>query len=115
MVEERGIDITSKLSLVYEDSDIVVYTAPNEDELKDLLMDLLRTKGPMTIRELHSHLSGLASEDKIRQALNKLALDNKVVVTADGRYYPAEAAPLDEEYYAYEEYGYSDYEGYYEY
>lgn len=108
--EERS-DITSRLSRIYEDGDIVVYTAPNEDELKDLLLDLLRKYGPMTIRDLHAHLSGLASEDKIRQALNHLVLNNKVYVFSDGKYAIAE---VDEVGYAdyYDEDYYSEYEAY---
>ena len=109
--EERS-DITSRLSRIYEDDDIVVYTAPNEDELKDLLLDLLRKHGPMTIRDLHAHLSGLASEDKIRQALNHLVLNNKVYVFSDGKYAIAEVDEVgytdyyDEDYYSeYEAYG----------
>ena len=104
----KRVDVTDKLSTIYEDDEIVVYTAPNEDELKELLLDLLRNYGPMTIRDLHSHLSGLASEDKIRQALNHLAMANKVYMQ-DGRYYIAE---VYEEYE--EDYGY-DYEEYEEY
>jgi len=103
----KKVDVTDKLSMIYEDDEIVVYTAPNEDELKELLLDILRREGPRTIRELHDHLSGLASEDKIRQALNHLALENKVHMQ-DGRFYIAE---LDEEYYEYE-YGYDEGEGY---
>lgn len=109
--EERN-DITSRLSRIYEDEDIVVYTAPNEDELKDLLLDLLRQYGPMTIRDLHAHLSGLASEDKIRQALNHLVLNNKVYVFSDGKYAVAEVADEDYPSSYYDEDYYSEYEAY---
>ncbi|MCE4600074.1 MAG: ArsR family transcriptional regulator [Desulfurococcales archaeon] len=95
-----GEDITRNLTVIYQDDDIVVYTAPNEDELKDILLDLLRKHQRMNIRELHGHLSGLASEDKIRMALNDLLKDNKVVVDRNGYFYPAELAEeLEEEYY----------------
>ncbi len=77
-----------KLKVVYEDPEVVVMTAPNEEELKDILMNLLRTK-PMTIKELHAILSGIASEDKIRRALFKLADEGKVLLQPDGRFIPA--------------------------
>ncbi|GAB6148364.1 hypothetical protein [Stetteria hydrogenophila] len=103
-------DISSRLSRIYEDDDIVVYTAPNEDELKELLLDLLRKHGPMTIRDLHALLSGLASEDKIRQALNHLALNNKVYVFDDGRYAIAEVSDVGYDYYSdYESYDYDEF------
>jgi len=102
MAEDGREDITKKLTVIYQDDDIIVYTAPNEDELKDILLSLLRKYQRMNIRELHSHLSGLASEDKIRMALNDLLHANKVVVDRNGYFYPAELAEDllgEEEYY----------------
>ena len=95
-------EITKSLTVIYEDDDIVVYTAPNEDELKNILLDLLGKYQKMSIRDLHRHLSGLASEDKIRYALNELMKENKVVVDRQGYFYPAElVAELEvEEYYS---------------
>ena len=81
--------IMENLSVVYEDGEIVVYTAPTEEELKKILIDLLEKHKRMTIRDLHRYLSGLASEDKIRYALNKLMKDNQVRVDRDGYYYLA--------------------------
>ncbi len=74
-----------KLKVVYEDPDVLVVTAPNEDELIKILLDLLRDK-PMNVKELHSILSGLASEDKIRRALIKLVNDGVVYMGVDGRF-----------------------------
>ncbi len=82
------------LSVLYEDTDLVVMTAPNEDELRDILLKLLKD-GPQTIRQLHSYLSGLASEDKIRRALNTLIEERKVDYDKQGRYFLAEF--IDEE------------------
>ena len=65
----------------------MVYTAPNEDELKEIILNLLREYEKMTIRDIHSHLSGLASEDKIRYALNDLMKDNMVYVDRNGYFY----------------------------
>ncbi|MEM4556779.1 MAG: hypothetical protein QXY36_02455, partial [Sulfolobales archaeon] len=47
-----------KLRVVYEDADVLVVTAPNEDELVKILLDLLKDK-PMSVKELHTILSGL--------------------------------------------------------
>jgi len=40
----------------------------------------------MSVKELHSFLSGLASEDKIRKALTKLVNEGRVYVMEDGRF-----------------------------
>lgn len=87
MEHETEVDQSRKLKLrvVYEDPDVLVVTAPNEDELVKILLDLLRDK-PMNVKELHSILSGLASEDKIRRALIRLANDGTVYMRADGRF-----------------------------
>ncbi|MEM2757664.1 MAG: hypothetical protein QW596_04405, partial [Sulfolobales archaeon] len=70
---------------VYEDTDVLVVTAPNEDELVKILLDLLKDK-PMSVKELHAILSGLASEDKIRRALIRLVNDGTVYMQPDGRF-----------------------------
>jgi len=95
-------EITRSLTVIYEDDDIVVYTAPNEDELKSILLELLGKYQKMSIRDLHKHLSGLASEDKIRYALNELMKENKVVVDKQGFFYLAELVDAleVEEYYS---------------
>jgi len=107
-MKEKGegtAEITSNLRVVYEDPEVIVYTAPNEEELKEILLNLLRRYEKMNIRELHSFLSGLASEDKIRYALNELMKENKVIVDRQGYYYLAEFSEekgyvfLDEEEY----------------
>ncbi len=74
------------LDKLYEDDDVVVVVAPNEDQLRDIILELLQER-PMTVRELHSKLSGLASEDKIRYALNKLIEEGIVEGDEEGRYY----------------------------
>ncbi len=74
------------LPKLYEDDEVIVVVAPNEVQLRDIILRLLREK-PMTIKELHSILSGLASEDKIRYALNELMEEGVVVSDDEGRYY----------------------------
>lgn len=83
--EESSNKIESKLKVLYSDKEVVVMTAPNEEELKQILLDLLKEK-PMNLKELHSYLSGIASEDKIRKALSDLAEKNMVTMLEDGRY-----------------------------
>ncbi|MET1128976.1 MAG: ArsR family transcriptional regulator [Thermoproteota archaeon] len=74
------------LDKLYEDEEVIVVVAPNEDQLKDIILQLLREK-PRTVKEIHEILSGLASEDKIRYALNKLAEEGRVENDDEGRYY----------------------------
>ena len=80
-------DFSKKINLkvLYEDPDVVVVTAPNEEELKQILIDLLR-EAPMNLKELHAVLSGLASEDKIRKALSTLMSQGVIRMQPDGRY-----------------------------
>ncbi len=74
------------LQKLYEDDEVIVVVAPNEEQLREILLRLLNEK-PMTVRELHSILSGLASEDKIRHALNELMEEGLVYSDEDGRYF----------------------------
>ncbi len=82
---EETEEVENKLKVVYSDKDVVVMTAPNEEELKQILLDLL-TEKPMNLKELHSKLSGIASEDKIRRALASLSEKGQVTLLEDGKY-----------------------------
>lgn len=87
-LNQGGYEDTSrrlKLKVVYEDPNVLVVTAPNEDELIRIILDLLKSK-PMNVKELHSILSGLASEDKIRRALTRLVNEGVVYTQPDGRF-----------------------------
>jgi len=95
-------EITRNLQMIYQDDEIDVYTAPTEDELKNIIMELLDKHGRMTIRDLHRFLSGLASEDKIRYALNELIKENKVAADRQGYFWPAELDEYGVEYFDYE-------------
>jgi len=74
------------LQKLYEDDELIVVVAPNEDQLRDIIVKLLREK-PLTVKELHSILSGLASEDKIRHALSQLMEEGLVYSDKEGRYF----------------------------
>ncbi|NPA04808.1 MAG: ArsR family transcriptional regulator [Crenarchaeota archaeon] len=78
------------LQKLYEDDEVIVVVAPNEDQLRDIIVRLLEER-PMTVKELHSILSGLASEDKIRHALNELMEIGMVYPDNEGRYFLATA------------------------
>ncbi|BBD72627.1 hypothetical protein HS1genome_1016 [Sulfodiicoccus acidiphilus] len=80
---EQGVE--EKLKVVYTDRDVVVMTAPNEEELKEILLGLLSDK-PMNLKELHTILSGIASEDKIRKALADLTERNLITLLPEGKY-----------------------------
>ncbi|MEZ0394567.1 MAG: ArsR family transcriptional regulator [Desulfurococcaceae archaeon] len=79
-----------RLKVLHEDDDIVIAMAPTEDELVSMVYEMLLEK-PMNLKEIHAVLSGIASEDKIRRALNALSEEGSVVIEGDGRY---RAVPL---------------------
>lgn len=74
-----------RLKILHEDDDIVLMTAPNEDQLASIIKELISIK-PLNLREIHAVLSGIASEDKIRRALNDLLESGEAYVNSEGRY-----------------------------
>jgi flagellar biosynthesis component FlhA len=83
--EIRELAKRIRLKKIHEDSDVVLVTAPNDDELVEILKDLLSIKS-MSIKEIHQVLSGVASEDKIRRALNTLIEKGEVYIDNNGKY-----------------------------
>jgi len=79
------LDKNLKLKVLYEDTEIVVAMAPNESELRNIVLDMLKSE-PKTIKDIHSKLAGIASEDKIRRCLMRLVSEGIVVVDEEGRY-----------------------------
>ncbi|MEM4788597.1 MAG: ArsR family transcriptional regulator [Ignisphaera sp.] len=79
------LDKDLKLKVLYEDPEVIVTMAPNESELKDIVLDMLKSE-PKTIKDIHSKLAGIASEDKIRKCLAKLVNEGIVIVDEEGRY-----------------------------
>ncbi len=72
---------------VYEDQDVVVTIAPRDEELGNVIVDTIREKGrPMTWEELREEFSGIAGEDRLRKALNKLVDTGILVEFPDGSY-----------------------------
>ena len=71
-------EIEENLEVVYDDDEVTVVVAPEEDELKNVIINLLREK-PMDVKEIHNVLTNLASDEKIRKALYELADEGRVV------------------------------------
>jgi len=79
--EERDLEV------VYEDEDVVVMRAPDDEELERMVKDIIRRKGrPVTWKELRKELSGLAGEDRLRKVLVKLIERDEVVEMIDGSF-----------------------------
>ncbi|ESQ23468.1 hypothetical protein DDW02_00310 [Acidilobus sp. SCGC AC-742_M05] len=113
----NGDPVRESLSRIYEDNDVIVYTAPNEDELKEILLNLLRRNGRMSVKDFHRYLSGLASEDKIRYALSDLLRRELVTMDRQGYFYLTELLEEEgleqpEEYWEGEEIGSDDLENF---
>lgn len=83
--KEQAQEVELSLRVIYEDPEIVVITAPNEDELRDIVLNMLR-EGPKTLKEMHGKLAGIASEDKIRRCVIRLMDEGIVVADEDGHY-----------------------------
>lgn len=74
-----------KLKILHEDNDVILMTAPNEEQLVDIIRELIGEK-PMNLREIHKILSGIASEDKIRRALSILVERGLAIMSSNGKY-----------------------------
>ncbi|MEM0355908.1 MAG: ArsR family transcriptional regulator [Desulfurococcaceae archaeon] len=83
--EIKYLSAKVRLKILHEDKDVVLMSAPNEDELKEIIRELISEK-PMNLREIHIILSGIASEDKIRKALTSLTENGLAIMTKEGRY-----------------------------
>ncbi len=76
-----------ELEVVYEDEDVLVVRAPDDEELEKLVVDIIRRKGrPVTWKELRKELSGLAGEDRLRKVLVRLIERDVVVEMIDGTF-----------------------------
>ena len=79
--------VDRKLKILYEDNDIIVVIAPHEDELENIVIDILKGHdGALSVKEIHSYLEAIASEEKIRKTLYRLVSKGKVKSYSDGRY-----------------------------
>lgn len=78
IVSKKRKEIEENLEVVYDDDEVTVVVAPEEDELKDVIINLLKEK-PMDVKEIHNVLTNLASDEKIRKALYELAEEGRVI------------------------------------
>ncbi|MEM0000877.1 MAG: ArsR family transcriptional regulator [Desulfurococcaceae archaeon] len=74
-----------RLRILHEDDEVILVTAPNDEELTIIVKELLSYRS-MNLKEIHQILSGIASEDKIRKALNTLLERSEVYLDNDGKY-----------------------------
>ena len=85
-MESSLLNVRKRLKTVYVDSDVEVVLAPNEKELEEIILLILKEKRIATVKEIHSYLEAIASEEKIRKILHKLVVEGTVKQYHDGRY-----------------------------
>ncbi len=74
-------------SVVYEDSDIIVFRAPRDEELERIVKDIISRRGkPVSWKELRRELSGVVGEDRLRRVLIRLIERDEVVEMLDGTF-----------------------------
>jgi acylphosphatase len=74
-----------ELEKIYEDEEIEVFAAPDDAELEQLLLNILKEK-PMKFKELKEVFSATAGEDRLRRALTKLIDEGLVQELENGTY-----------------------------
>jgi len=76
-----------ELSVVYEDSEVVVFKAPHDEELVELVHNYIKRKGrPVTWKELREVFGGIAGEDRLRKALHRLRERGLLIEVRGGIY-----------------------------
>ncbi|MEM0297607.1 MAG: hypothetical protein QXU35_07580 [Zestosphaera sp.] len=76
-----------KPKIIYEDEEILVMRAPSDEELEEMIVTIIGSKGrPLAWKELRKELSGLVGEDRLRKALLKLIDRDIVVEMIDGTF-----------------------------
>ncbi len=73
--------------VIYEDEDIVVMRAPDDEELIELVKKKIADNGkPISWKELRAYFSGLAGEDRLRKVLIKLIENDEILEMPDGTF-----------------------------
>lgn len=81
--EEAG----RKEDVIYEDEDIVVMRAPDDEELIEMVKKKIYENGrPASWKELRAFFSGLAGEDRLRKVLIKLIESDEIIEMPDGTF-----------------------------
>jgi predicted HTH transcriptional regulator len=79
----RGFDITRVLTKVYSDDEITVLIAPDDSNLENLILDIVRSNEGISVRELRRMFAGISSEDRIRRAIIRLIRRNKLYMDSE--------------------------------
>jgi len=83
----KGKKIVEGKNIIYEDEDIVVMRAPDDEELIELVKKKIAENGkPVSWKELRAYFSGLAGEDRLRKVLIKLIENDEVIEMPDGTF-----------------------------
>jgi len=89
VVEETHKKVMEELEKIYEDEEIEVFAAPDDAELEQLLLNILKEK-PMKFKELKEVFSATAGEDRLRRSLMKLLEEGRIRELEDGTYTAAD-------------------------
>ncbi|MDT7887942.1 MAG: hypothetical protein RQ885_03075 [Desulfurococcales archaeon] len=85
--EEKGKRAVGEKNVIYEDEDIVVLRAPDDEELIELVKKKIAENGkPVSWKELRAYFSGLAGEDRLRKVLIRLIENDEVIEMPDGTF-----------------------------
>lgn len=80
-------EIYENLEIMYEDEDLIVMRAPDDDKLIKMVLKKISDAGrPLSWKELRSSFSGLAGEDRLRKILIKLIEADKIIEMPDGTF-----------------------------
>ncbi|MEZ0289617.1 MAG: hypothetical protein ABWJ42_00800 [Sulfolobales archaeon] len=84
--ESEG-SVFEDLEVMYEDEDLVVMRAPDDDKLSKMVLKKISETGrPLSWKELRASFSGLAGEDRLRKILIKLIETDRLVEMPDGTF-----------------------------
>ena len=72
-------EIEKKMQKLYEDDEVVLECNLSYQEIKQLVLDLLRRYGPVHSYKLNQLISPVASDDMIRRILRELEGEGKVI------------------------------------
>jgi hypothetical protein len=76
---------------IYEDSEVLVVKGVTIEELTELVYNYIKSKGrPVTTRELRRVFSGIAGEDRLRRALNRLRMEGRIITISGKGHVAAE-------------------------
>lgn len=73
---------------VYEDDEIVLEEKPSDEEIKKIVLEIIRVRGIASLRDIREELSVFLSDDKLRELLRDLKEEGKIkTVRMKGKMY----------------------------